>query len=143
MPFGGITVVGILFFLKLDEKSAASQQSWVVILKKLDLIGSFLFVPAIICLLLALQWGGVEYEWSNGRVIALLVVFAVALLGFIVLQCFLGDNATVPVRIATQRSIAFASLFSFCLGASFFIVTYYVPIWVIILLIIQRFVSFH
>ncbi|TVY22562.1 Efflux pump [Lachnellula hyalina] len=129
LPFGGITTAGVLFFLNLKEKPVAAQEPWTVILRKLDPIGSLLFVPAIICLLLALQWGGVTYEWSNGRVIALLVVFVIALLAFIVLQLFIGDDATVPARIASQRSMAFASLFSFCLGASFFIVTYYIPIW--------------
>ncbi|KAJ8069761.1 hypothetical protein OCU04_000180 [Sclerotinia nivalis] len=129
LPFGGITMIGILFFLKLEEKPAAFQQPWFTVLKRLDPIGSILFVPAIICLLLALQWGGVTYAWSSGPVIALLVVFAVALIGFIVLQVFIGDDATLPARIISQRSIAFASLFSFCLGASFFIVTYYMPIW--------------
>jgi len=129
LPFGGITMFGILFFLKLDEKPAASQQSWFEVFKKLDPIGNLLFVPSIICLLLALQWGGVTYPWSSGRVIALLVVFAVTLVGFIIVQIYMGEDATLPIKIATQRTIAFASLFSFCLGASFFIVTYYMPIW--------------
>lgn len=40
------------------------------VLKMLDPVGNFLFVPAIICLLLALQWGGVQYAWSNSRIIA-------------------------------------------------------------------------
>lgn len=35
----------------------------------------------------------------------------------------------VPPRIAKQRSMAFGSLFSFCIGAAFFILVYYLPIW--------------
>ncbi|KAH8585419.1 major facilitator superfamily domain-containing protein, partial [Bisporella sp. PMI_857] len=129
LPFGAVTAVGVLFTLKIKEKVPASEETWTVILKKLDPFGNLLFIPSIICLLLALQMGGLTYEWSNGRIIALLVVFGIALLGFIVLQAFIGDNAMLPARVATQRSMASASLFSFCLGAAFFIVTYYVPIW--------------
>jgi MFS family permease len=35
----------------------------------------------------------------------------------------------VPPRIAKQRSMAFGSVFSFCIGAAFFILVYYIPIW--------------
>ncbi|TVY93799.1 Efflux pump [Lachnellula willkommii] len=111
LPFGAVTAVGVLFFLKLEGKVPASEESWGSILKKLDPLGNLLFIPSIICLLLALQMGGLTYAWSNGRIIALLVVFGLALLGFIVLQAFIGDNAMLPARIATQR------------------ITYYVPIW--------------
>jgi hypothetical protein len=130
LPLGGATAAGILLLLNLDEKPAASKESWMVIAKKLDPTGTILFVPSIICLLLALQWGGVIYSWSDGRVIALLVVFGVVLLAFIAVQFLVGDNATVPPRIAFQRSIASACFFNLCLGGSFFILTYYIPIWV-------------
>lgn len=51
-----------------------------------DPIGTILFVPAIICLLLALQWGGATYAWSSGRVVALLVVFAVCIVAFVAVR---------------------------------------------------------
>lgn len=59
-----------------------------------DPVGTALFVPAIICLLLALQWGGTTYAWSSGRVIALLVVFAFCIVAFAAVQWWLGDDAT-------------------------------------------------
>ncbi|KAL3433367.1 major facilitator superfamily domain-containing protein [Aspergillus tetrazonus] len=34
-----------------------------------------------------------------------------------------------PVRIIWQRSITFASFFGLCIGASFLIMVYYIPIW--------------
>ncbi|EGC42782.1 major facilitator superfamily transporter [Histoplasma capsulatum var. duboisii H88] len=40
-----------------------------------------------------------------------------------------GENATVPPRIVMKRSMAFASFFAFTLGASFFILVFYLPIW--------------
>lgn len=59
-----------------------------------DPIGTILFVPAIICLLLALQWGGITYAWSSGTVVALLVVFAVCIVAFVAVQWCMGENAT-------------------------------------------------
>lgn len=61
---------------------------------RFDPIGTALFVPAIVCMLLALQWGGTTYPWANGRVIALFVLFGILLITFIGVQIWLGNNAT-------------------------------------------------
>ncbi|KAJ4258162.1 hypothetical protein NW762_008303 [Fusarium torreyae] len=129
LPLGGITAVVIFFLLKVPPKPAAERRSFMTTLKGLDPIGTAVFIPSIICLLLALQWGGVKYPWSNARVIALFVVFGILLFGFLSVQFVMKDNATVPPRIAKNRTIASAALFGFCIGGSFFILTYYIPIW--------------
>lgn len=146
LPLGGITAVGLVFLLQLPTKPKATKRSFLDVVKSLDPLGTILFVPSIVCLLLALQWGGVTYAWSNGRVIALFVLFGVFLLGFVGIQWKLKDTATgifieslfrrhvltlvVPPRIASQRTIASAATFGLCIGGSFFIMIYYVPIWV-------------
>jgi hypothetical protein len=86
-------------------------------------------MPAIICLLLALQWGGTTYEWSNGRIIALFVVFGVLISIFIFVQFKQGDNGTVPPRIIKMRSVWTAAWFSFGTGAAFLLSVYFLPIW--------------
>ena len=132
LPLGAVTAGGILLLLRLDQKPMAAQESLAVVVKKLDPIGNFIFVPALICLFLALQWGGVTYSWSDGRIIAPFVIFGVVFIVFIILQVLFKDNATVPTRIASQRTIIFASLYSFCTGGSFFVMTYFIPIWVLL-----------
>lgn len=86
-------------------------------------------MPAVICVLLALQWGGTSYPWSNWRNILLLVLFGVLVLCWLLLQYIKGDSATVPPRIVAQRSVAAALWFNFCMGSFFLILVYYVPIW--------------
>lgn len=81
---GGIIAIGLLTFLRLPPKTRAHGTPMDVILK-LDPLGTLIFVPAIVCLLLALQWGGVTYDWSNGRIIALFVVFGIAIIAFVAL----------------------------------------------------------
>ncbi|KAM0544814.1 hypothetical protein ACHAPJ_011644 [Fusarium lateritium] len=99
LPLGGITAVVIFLLLKLPPKPAAERRSFMTTLKGLDPIGTAVFIPSIICLLLALQWGGVKYPWSNARVIALFVVFGVLLFGFLSVQFMMKDNATVQSGI--------------------------------------------
>ena len=83
----------------------------------------------VVCLLLALQWGGSRYEWSDGRIIALLVIFGVLMIIFIAIQFWKKDNATVPPRVFKQRSIAAGAWYGASLGAAFFVFVYYLPIW--------------
>lgn len=95
----------------------------------MDPFGTVALIAAVICLLLALQLGGSRYSWSDGRIIALLVVFGVLALMFIAIQVWQGEDATVPQRIIKQRSVAGTSWFAFCTGGAFFILVYYIPIW--------------
>jgi len=60
---------------------------------QLDLLGTLFFMPAVVSLLLALQWGGSKYAWSNGRIIGLFVVFGVLIIVFVGIQIWKQDHA--------------------------------------------------
>lgn len=98
-------------------------------LKQLDPLGFVLMVPATVALLLALQFGGFAYPWSNGRVIALLVIFAIFSLAFIASQWYAGDRALIPPRIFFQSTVYGSLWYTFSLAGSMNIAIYYVPIW--------------
>jgi hypothetical protein len=98
-------------------------------IKRLDPLGMFFFVPSIICLLLAFQWGGSTYAWSNGRIITLFILFGVLMLAFAVVQILIPDTATVPARVIIRRSIISTGLFTFFAASSMTMILYYVPIW--------------
>ena len=57
-------------------------------LRQIDPIGALVFVPGIVCLLLALQWGGSTYQWKDGRISALLVLAGFLLLLHLLLPLF-------------------------------------------------------
>lgn len=46
-------------------------------------MGIIFLVPGIVSLMLALQWGGSVYAWSNGRIIALFVVAGILSVSFL------------------------------------------------------------
>ncbi|PYH81304.1 DHA14-like major facilitator [Aspergillus uvarum CBS 121591] len=129
LPIGGVAVMLIVIFFTAPQRSAITDMSWGDRLKQFDFLGSLVFMPAVICVLLALQWGGTSYPWSNWRNILLLVLFGVLVLCWLLLQYFKGDSATVPPRLVAQRSVAAALWFNFCMGSFFLILVYYVPIW--------------
>ncbi|KAJ7158336.1 major facilitator superfamily transporter, partial [Mycena crocata] len=131
LPIGGVTLLVMIFLFKMP-KSARPATRNISLTERINLFdpwGTLVFMPAIISLLLALQWGGSKYEWKNGRIIGLFVVFGVLIIAFIAIQIWKQELATVPPRIFKKRSIWAASWFSLCLGASFFSMVFYIPIW--------------
>ena len=130
LPLGGAAVIGLIFFFKSPHQSAKLRQlPGREKLNRLDPLGTVLFVASIVCLLLALQWGGSKYNWRDARIIVLFVIFAITLAGWIGWQIRRGDLATIPGRIIKQRSMSFASFYSLCMGGVNFVILYYVPIW--------------
>jgi len=129
LPFGAVTAAFIIPFFTVQRRGTKTQATLMEQVKKFDLEGTALFLPAIVCLLLALQWGGSKYEWKNGRIIALLVLFGLLMIGFIVIQWWKQENATVPPRIFLNRNIWGGAWFGAMLGAAFFVLVYYLPIW--------------
>ncbi|KAK5653082.1 hypothetical protein OQA88_9369 [Cercophora sp. LCS_1] len=129
LPFGAVTALVIAFFFKSPRRPAVDNLPFLTKAKQIDWISLALFVPFIVCLLLALQWGGSTYPWNDGRIIALFVVSGALGIAFGVLQYLRSDKAIVPPRIITQRSVAAAAWYAFFNGAALFILIYYTPLW--------------
>lgn len=125
LPLGAVTFLFILFFFQtpqaIKKKTGLKSQ-----LREMDLLGTFFFLPAIISLLLALQWGGTKYAWNDARIIALFVVFGVLALIFMGIQHWAGDRATVPPRLIKNRNVWGAAWYSMAIGACYFVLVYYV-----------------
>lgn len=129
IPLGGITIVVVTFLLKLKE-SKPPRKGWKDTMKRLDPVGTILFLPGITCLLLALEWGAEEYAWSSPKIIGLLATFATLFTAFMVWQyATRNTTATVPARILLQRSIACGCASQFCVGATMLTVSIYMPLW--------------
>jgi MFS family permease len=127
LPIGALVVSVLL--ITIDASGRANTDSLRQQLNKFDRLGTLVFIPGIVCLLLALQWGGNTYSWGNARIIILLTLGSILLILFIVIQFQAGENATVPIRIIKQRSIAAGVWFSFFNPGAMFILMYYLPIW--------------
>jgi MFS family permease len=130
LPIGGAASAVIVFFFNpVTQQNPFAHLTWREKLAEFDLLGNIFFLPSIVCLLIALQWGGSTYPWSNGRIIALLVVFAVCFVMFIAIQIWRPKTATLSPAMLKKRTIWAAALFAFFMGSTFFVIVYYVPIW--------------
>ena len=126
LPVGIFAMMLIYLCFKAAPNEAALNTTWKEKLRRLDILGTAIFVPAIVSLLLALQWGGSEYQWSSGRIVGLLVVFAVLMVAFVGVQIWKKEFATIPPRIIKQRSMALGMWFSIAMGAGLVLMDYFV-----------------
>ncbi|GAA5924798.1 hypothetical protein JCM3775_005472 [Rhodotorula graminis] len=99
-------------------------------LKRMDWGGAFILLGAMVCLLIALQQGGISRPWSSSTVIGLLVGFVGLMCAFFALQTWLGEKASISMRLLTRdRSLACTSFVNLMCGASYYAILYYLPIW--------------
>lgn len=79
--------------------------------------------------MLAIQFGGKEYAWSSGVVIALFVIAGTFGIAFIVFQIWRGYEGTVPPKIISQRSVLAGTIASLGIGSVLVLFAFYLPIW--------------
>ncbi|RQM04909.1 hypothetical protein DH86_00002703 [Scytalidium sp. 3C] len=131
LPIGGAVMIFIAFFYdgKRGGERAVESIGFRSQIARFDLAGTFTFVLATICLLLALPWGGTVYAWDNARIITLLTVAGVLFCFFVGVEYWRKDSAIIPLRLLRRRSIIAAILFGACLGGVFFVNVFYIPLW--------------
>ncbi|PKX89365.1 MDR family MFS transporter [Aspergillus novofumigatus IBT 16806] len=128
LPLGAMVIAVILLFLDIPDRPN-TQKPLREKLRQLNGLGILAIIPGIVCLCLALQWGGTKYAWSEGRIVALLVLAFVFLIAFVLIQVWKPEQAMLPPHVFLQRTIASGFWASCCLGAHVILFVYYLPIW--------------
>lgn len=103
--------------------------TWKEKLLQLDPIGFVLVAVSLICLLLAIQFGGKEYSWNSAVIIALFIIAAMFGIAFVGAQIWRGEKGTVPPHIISQRSILWGTIASIGIGSVLVLYAFYLPIW--------------
>lgn len=92
----------------------------------MDVPGFLVIVRAVVCYLLAMQWGGVMKSWGSADVVGTLVGSILLLLLFLVVEWYQGEKALLLSSILRRRTIALGCAFSF-LCVLFFATTITAP----------------
>lgn len=127
LPIGGLAMVFLYFFEFPKTKSMDLPPRAKLI--RLDPLGTIIFIPTIVSLLLALQWGGSTYPWGNWRIIVLFVCFAIGAVAFGTVQYKMPESASLPWHLIKQRTMALATCFITFLAGGMMILVYYIPLW--------------
>lgn len=96
---------------------------------QLDPVGIVFMLSAVVCYILALQWGGLTYAWSSSTIIGLFVGFGLLLICFGIDQWWQGERAMLPPRLLKDRYVYQGMAYSFTIAGSYFLVLYFLPIY--------------
>ncbi|KAL3443334.1 major facilitator superfamily domain-containing protein [Aspergillus insuetus] len=127
----GVIVGGFLLFNTIPEPKPKSPPLQILgsAVKSLDLPGFMLICPAVVMLLLGLQFGGNEYPWDSSVVIGLLVGAAATFAAFLVWEYRQGDQAMVPLAMLRHRVIWSAAMTMFFSLSSVLVADFYIAIY--------------
>ncbi|KAF7904576.1 hypothetical protein EAF00_001910 [Botryotinia globosa] len=130
LPVGAIAVVAIVL-LRIPEQTAKAPA--LSVLRKLhhhlDLVGFFLFAPAVLQLLLALQYGGNQYPWNHRVVIGLFCGSAANFVVWFLWNRYKGDDALLPHSMIGRTAIWASGVYQGFLMAAVYGGIYFLPIY--------------
>lgn len=121
IPLGILALFFIIRFYK--ETAERSKQ-------KIDWWGAITLVSAVVCIMFALELGGAQFAWSSWPIITLLSGFAIAFLIFLIVETKAAEPI-ISFWMFRKRLFATSQVLAFLYGATFIILTVYIPIFVI------------
>ncbi|KAH7384634.1 major facilitator superfamily domain-containing protein [Pyrenochaeta sp. MPI-SDFR-AT-0127] len=130
LPVGALAVLAILP-LRVPEEMI-KPKAWSLLPRLyhyLDLVGFALFAPAVLQLLLALQFGGQAYPWKSATVIGLFCGAAATAVvwGFWNRRC--GDDAMIPLSMIRRWNVLFSGIYVAFLTSAVYAGIYYLPLY--------------
>jgi hypothetical protein len=103
----------VILFFKVPKHIKPAPATWKEILLQLDLVGFSLLLTSLICLTLALQWGGQTTPWDDRKVIATLILWVLLTILFFVNEWLQGVYAMVPLSLLKPRMTWSNSLYGY------------------------------
>jgi MFS family permease len=125
LPITGTAIIGIFFFLHLDNPRTPVWDG----LKAIDWLGSLSIVGGTLMLLLGLEFGGVAYAWNSATVICLIIFGILTGFLFVLNEWKLAKYPIMPLRLFKDTSNVAALAVCFCHGFVFIAGSYYLPLY--------------
>jgi MFS transporter, DHA2 family, glioxin efflux transporter len=113
LPIGGFAAACVAVLFRTPESALPPRLPLVQKLKQFDVAGVFLIMGAVVCYLLAMQWGGQKRDWSSSSVIGTLIGFVLITAAFVGVEYKLGEKALLQPRLMRMRSVAVACPYVF------------------------------
>ncbi|KAJ8486824.1 hypothetical protein ONZ51_g4574 [Trametes cubensis] len=125
LPLCGIAVLLTTIFLRVHTPKASLSEK----ILQMDWTGITVMIGSTISILLAITWGGLQFPWTSAHVLAPLVIGAIGILVFFVLEMFWLKGPTVPRFFFTSRTTFSGYLGTFFHGIVSLAAVYYLPVY--------------
>ncbi|KAH4610068.1 hypothetical protein HBI56_144330 [Parastagonospora nodorum] len=150
LPVGVAVLAMVMIFLlmrkelvqgRVTAKAGESRRlGYISGLRIIDWPGMIMFILGIGLIILAIQWGGTSYAWSDAATVAPLVIGAILCIGFFVYEYLLGPDRVVarifpkqipmiPSTLFRKKDTSLLMIVNFSAGISlvsaFYFISYY------------------
>ncbi|KAJ1950564.1 hypothetical protein EC988_004343 [Linderina pennispora] len=115
----------ILYGLKVPRPQGTMREKF----KRIDFLGSFLFMCGIIPLVLAFSWAGVGESWTSAKNMTCIVAGAVMCVVFLIVEWKVSAEPIIELKLYKIRNIAVSSISHFFFGASTYGPIMFIPVW--------------
>ncbi|QRV91572.1 major facilitator superfamily transporter [Ceratobasidium sp. AG-Ba] len=95
--------------------------------RKVDFMGSFLSLVAVVCILVPISGGGTYYSWHSALVIAMLTVGSVLAVSFLLVEWRLATLPILPLRLFRIRNILIIYTTTLMTGIIYYCNLYFLP----------------
>lgn len=124
LPTGGVAAGILFFFLNLNPHQGRTLREH---LADFDLIGLFLIIGGIVCLLLGFNEG--ERGWDKASTIALVTIGLVLLIAGGIYECYTTRSPVVPPRLFKTRTTTILLVSCLFHAVAFFSGAFYLPLY--------------
>ncbi|PWW75666.1 MFS general substrate transporter [Tuber magnatum] len=125
LPFCVIGFALIPLFLNLNHRTTSFLEK----LKRVDWVGSVLFVVSMMSLLIPITWGGVMYPWDHWRTLVPLLLGVAGLAGFLLYERFVAKEPLIRLGVFSTRTALVNYLGTIMHGMILWSLLYYLPLY--------------
>ena len=125
LPIIGVAFIFVALFLKLQFKATNLASK----LRRVDWIGSVLFIGSTTSFLIPVTWGGVSYAWDSWHTLVPLIIGLVGLAFFVIYEEWLATEPLIPPAIFKNRTAAVNYLGTIIHGMILWSLLYYLPLY--------------
>ena len=98
-------------------------------LRRVDFIGTILFVGSTTSLLLGLSWGGVLHPWASAQTLAPILVGVTGIMCFVLYEACLATDALIPLSLFSNTTANISYLIDAWHGCILWCLLYYMPLY--------------
>ncbi|KOF10553.1 major facilitator transporter [Planococcus glaciei] len=120
IPLGLIAFAMVAFFYKESVEHAKQRIDW---------IGAFTLVGAVVCLMFAVELGGKEFAWASPQSFSLFGGFAILAIAFVIAERR-AEEPVIDFGMFKERLFATSGLISIFSGAAFITASVYIPFYI-------------
>ncbi|WAH39099.1 MFS transporter [Alicyclobacillus dauci] len=120
VPVGILTFIFVFFFYHESKQHMKQNVDW---------LGIITLVPAIVCLMFALEFGGNKYAWNSTQIIGGFVVAGVLFTLFLLVESK-AKEPVVSFHMFRNRVFAGSNMVGILTGSAYIVAVIYIPIYI-------------